>query len=88
MSGKDWVALFHNIDNKHDLHNLFAIFFRKSYLRDIRDVDISRSPTWSYTLYYKDTNTEIVSKVIIPYSLSIYVRVQKHNFKVMHEIRQ
>ena len=35
MSGKDWAAFFHNIENKQDLLNLFANFIRKSYLRDI-----------------------------------------------------
>ena len=37
MSGKDWAALFHNIENKKDLCNLFVNFIRKSYFRDISD---------------------------------------------------
>ena len=40
MSGKDWAAFFHNIENKQDLCNLFANFIRKCYLRGISDVSV------------------------------------------------
>ena len=36
--GKNWASFFHNIENKKDLCNLFAIFIRKSCFRDINDV--------------------------------------------------
>ena len=37
---KDLVAFFQNIENKHDLWNLFANFIRKSYLRNISDAPV------------------------------------------------
>ena len=40
ITGKNWASFFHNIENKKDLLNLFAIFIRKSCFRDISDVSV------------------------------------------------
>ena len=38
--GKNWAAFFHNIKNEKDLCNLFAMFIRKNFFRDISDVSV------------------------------------------------
>ena len=52
---KNWVAFFHNIENKKDLCNLLANFIRKSCFRDSSHVSVAVSnnvESWFVTDQY------------------------------------
>ena len=73
MSGKDWAAFFHNIENKQDLCNLFANFIRKSYLRGISNVPVviaNNMETWFVTDQYvenlfKSNHEEADTRIVL-----------------------
>ena len=85
MSGKDWTAFFHNIENKQDLCNLFANFNRKSYLRSISDVPVvisNNMETWFVTDQYvenlfesnhEEADTRLVLHALYKYTNAVIV---------------
>ena len=79
MSGKDWAAFFHNIENKNGLRNLFANFIRKSYLRDISDVPVviaNNMETWFVNGQYVEKYSKETMKKLTPaWSYTLYTRI-------------